>query len=180
MWLEGRMMNTVHGAMLGFAITMGALVCSAQDATIPIRQIERDAQLSARLTAPAGDAVISHAHEMWSGSSSAAGFVSVTSESARPQTLSRGFFLINGLHLGMAAFDVGMTQHCLADRNSREGNPLMPSSLAGQVSVEIASVGIATFVSYRLKKHGSKLWLLSPSIGIAAHTVGVVSGLARY
>lgn len=173
-------MNTLHGTTIGLALVLGGLVCSAQDATIPIRQIERDAQLSANLTLRAGDAAINHANEIWSGSSPAAGFVPVPRATAHPQTLSRGFFLINGLHLGMAAFDVGMTQHCLADHNCREGNPMMPSSLAGQLSVDFASVGLGTFVSYRLKKHGSKLWPLSPVVGIAAHGVGVASGFAHY
>jgi hypothetical protein len=180
MWLEGRLMNTLHGAMIGLALVLGGFVCSAEEATIPIRQIERDAQLPAKLTALAGGATIGRAYEMPSGSSSATGFVPAPRATAHPQTLSRGFFLINGLHLGMAAFDVGMTQHCLADHNCREGNPVMPSSLAGQLSEEIASVGLGTFVSYRLKKHGSKLWLLSPVVGIATHTVGVASGFAHY
>jgi hypothetical protein len=80
----------------------------------------------------------------------------------------------------MAVFDVGMTQHCIADHHCREGNPLMPSSLAGQLSVDFAYVGYGTFVSYRLKKHRNRLWLLSPAVGIAAHAVGVESGFAHY
>jgi hypothetical protein len=179
MRLEGSM-NTVHSAILALAMTMGGLVCSAQDATVPIRQIERDAQLATKLPAPAGDVAINYADEMPSGSSSAAGFVFVARTPARPQTLSKGFFLLNGLHLGMAVFDVGMTQHCIADHHCREGNPLMPSSLAGQLSVDFAYVGYGTFVSYRLKKHRNRLWLLSPAVGIAAHAVGVESGFAHY
>jgi hypothetical protein len=86
---------------------------------------------------------------------------------------------MNGLHLGMATFDVAMTQRCIADHHCQEGNPLMPSSLAGQLSIDFAYVGYGTFVSYRLKRHGSKLWWLSPTVGAAAHTVGVAIGFAH-
>jgi hypothetical protein len=86
---------------------------------------------------------------------------------------------MNGLHLGMAAFDVAMTQRCIADHYCKEGNPLMPSSLAGQLSIDLAYVGYGTFVSYRLKRHGSKLWWLSPTVGVASHTVGVATGFAH-
>jgi hypothetical protein len=79
----------------------------------------------------------------------------------------------------MAVFDVEMTQHCIANHHCVEGNPLMPSSHAGQLSVNFALVGYGTFISYRLKKQENKLWLLSPTVGIAAHTVGVASGFAN-
>lgn len=91
--------------------------------------------------------------------------------------MSRGFFLLNGLHLGLAVLDVEMTQHCLANHHCVEGNPLMPSSHAGQLGINFALVGYGTFISYRLKKQGSKLWVLSPAAGIAAHAVGVASGI---
>jgi hypothetical protein len=51
-------MNAVNGTMLCLAVAMGALACSAQDATIPIRQIERDTQLSAKLATPGGEAAV--------------------------------------------------------------------------------------------------------------------------
>ena len=172
-------MNAVNGTMLCLAVAMGALTCSAQDATIPIRQIERDAQLSAKLAAPGDEAAVSHSNGIPSGSSSAADFLLAPPADKAPRTLSRGFFLLNGLHLGMAAFDVATTQRCIADHQCKEGNPLMPSSLAGQLSVDFAYVGWGTFVSYRLKRHGSKLWWLSPTVGVASHAVGVASGFAH-
>jgi hypothetical protein len=179
MWLEGSM-KTAPGAILSLAIAMGGLFCSAQDATIPFRQIERDAQLSARLTVPADNAAISRAYSLPSESSPAAGFVFVPRATAPPKTLSSGFLFISGLHLGMSGLDIAMTQHCIADYHCREANPLMPSSLAGQLGVDFAYFGYGTFVSYRLKKRGNQLWLLSPTVGIAAHAVGVASGFAHY
>ena len=172
-------MNAVNGTMLCLAVAIGALACSAQDATVPFRQIERDAQLSAKLTAPDGEAAVSHSNGIPSGSSSAASLVLAPPAYKAPRTLSRGFFLMNGLHLGMAAFDVAMSQRCIADHQCREGNPLMPSSLAGQLSINFAYVGYGTYLSYRLKKRGSKLWWLSPFVGVASHTVGVASGFAH-
>ena len=178
-------MNTLHGAILGLAMAMGGLVCSGQELTsqepaVPFQQIERDAQLSAKLSVPTSDAAIHSAYEMPSRPSIANGYVFVPPATTAPRTLNKEFFLINGLHLGMSVFDVGMTQHCIADYHCREGNPLMPSSLAGQLSVNFAYVGYGSFMSYRLKKRGSKLWLLSPVVGVATHAVGVASGFAHY
>lgn len=85
------------------------------------------------------------------------------------------FFLLNGLHLGMAVFDVEMTQRCIASHRCHEANPLMPSSRAGQFSVNFALVGSGAWASYWLKKH-KKLWWLPPSTGIVAHSLGVATG----
>jgi hypothetical protein len=156
---------------------MGSFACSAQDAKIPMKQIARDAQLSARATMPANEAAISRAAEAFSGSFSSSGFVLPPPVADSPRTLSAGFFLLNGLHLGMAVFDIEMTQHCIANGHCVEGNPLMPASHAGQLGVNFALVSYSTFISYRLKKKESKLWILSPIVGISAHTIGVASGI---
>jgi hypothetical protein len=173
-------MNTVHGTILGLAIAMGSLLSSAQETKIPFRQIERDAQLSARLAVPDSEAAINHADGMVGESSSSAGSVFVAPVYKAPRTLSRGFFLLNGIHLGMATLDMAMTQHCIADHHCVEGNPLMPSSMGGQLALNFAFVGYGTYVSYKLKKNESRLWVLSPAIGIVAHTVGAASGFAHF
>ena len=72
---------------------------------------------------PENEAAVGHAYGMLSGSSSSAGFVSVPQTPKTPRTLSKGFFLVNGMHLGMAVFDVEMTQHCIANHHCIEGNP---------------------------------------------------------
>src|ERR1035438_3609493 len=158
---------------------MGGLACSGQGAKIPLRQIEKDAQLSASATVPANEAAVSHSYEMSSGASTSAGFVFVPPTPPRPRTLSKGFLLLNGLHLGMAVFDVEMTQHCIANHHCVEGNPLMPSSHAGQLGVNFALVGFGTFISYRLKKQENKLWLLSPTVGIAESSHSLFSCFAN-
>ena len=43
----------------------------------------------------------------------------------------------------------------------------------------IGMAGATTFVSYEMRKHGSRLWWLPPAIGIAGHAVGIGSGV-RY
>jgi len=183
-------MNTVQGTMLGLAIAMGGWACSAQQATIPFKQLERNAQLSARLTVPGNEIASSiSSSSLYSSSLSpevvslepyAASYVRVPPVPvANPRTLSSSFYLLNGLHLGMAIFDVEMTQHCIATHHCREGNPLMPSSLAGSLSVNLVLVGSSSFISYRLKKHRASLWWLSPTVGTAGHTVGVASSIAH-
>ena len=171
-------MNAMHGTMLSLAIAMGGWTSSAQQTTIPFAQIERDTQLSARLALPGNGTSSSLVPGLGPAEPSAAGVVGVLSVRV-PRTLDSRFYLVNGLHLGMAAFDIGMTQHCMANHHCQEGNPLMPSSLAGQLSVNFALVGYSSFVSYKLKKHGSHVWWLSPAIGTGAHVAGAASGLAH-
>ena len=183
-------MNRARGAMLSLAMVMGGWACSAQQATIPFGQLERYAHLSARLAVPDNEIASSDSSSIDSSSSFspgvvspepfAAGFVHVPRVPvATPRTLSSKFYLLNGLHLGMAVLDVEMTQHCIATHHCREGNPLMPSSLAGGLSVNLALVGYGSYVSYRLKKHGSNLWWLSPTIGVSSHGVGVATSIAH-
>lgn len=86
------------------------------------------------------------------------------------------FLLVNGLHLGMAIFDVEMTQRCIASHHCYETNPLMPSSQSGQLSINLAIVGGVTWISYWTRKGGSKFWWLPPAAGAAIHGGGVVTG----
>lgn len=169
-------MKTVLGLLLGWVIAMSSFACSAQDTKIPLKQIANDVRLTATATVPANEAAIGRASESFSASSTSSGFVLPPPIAKTPRTVSTGFFLLNGLHLGMAVFDVEMTQHCIAYHHCVEGNPLMPASHAGQLGVNFALVGYSTFISYRLKKKESRLWILSPIMGISAHTIGVASG----
>lgn len=171
-------MKAIHGTVLGLTIVLGGWACNAQVPMIPFNQIERDGQLTATLELPA-----SVPSEGYSSSAAPAlplsgGFIR-TSALRTPRTVDSKFLLLNGLHLGLAMLDVGMTQHCLAAHTCREGNPMMPSSLAGQLSVDFALVGYGAFSSYRLKRHKSSFWWISPTVGATAHGVGVASGIAH-
>ncbi len=175
----GGAMNSVHGTIIGVVMAFGCLVCSAQDAPGTIREMNQEARLSVLAPSPSSEVGFSREFEMSAASSSSAGFVFAQPKNRFPRTVSTGFFVLNGLHLGMAIFDVEMTQHCLADHHCFEGNPLMPSSTRGQLAVDFATVSFGALASYRMKKNDSKLWILSPTVGIAAHTLGVASGFAH-
>jgi hypothetical protein len=176
-------MNTAHGMILGLAIAMGGWACYAQVATIPSGQIERDGQLSAKLTAPVNQPTGSlFLSSLPSGivpaehlSASAAGFVRVPHVKVS-RTLDSRYFLLNGLHLTMAMLDVVVSQRCIATHQYKEGNPLMPSSLGAQLGVDFALVSYGSFVSYKLKKQGSGEWWITPMIGVATHSMGVSIG----
>lgn len=157
-------------------LVLCGLNCWAQNAQVPFRQIERDAQLSARLIVPEAEAGMNRSGEAYSLPSASSGALYVRPTYKPPRTLDSKFFLINGLHLGMATLDVALTQRCISNNHCREGNPLMPSSFAGQLALDSAFVGTGAFVSYRLKRQNSGLWWLSPIVGLSAHTAGAVTG----
>jgi len=176
-------MNPTHAAVLGLVIAMGNLACMAQQVAIPFKQLEHTPLLYASLVVPGHKATGNRS----SGSFSTAGAVAEPGASGVERmppvrilrTANAGFYLLNGLNLGMGALDMGMTQHCIANHQCREGNPLMPSSLAGQIGVDTALVGYGAFLSYKLKKHRSKMWWLAPTTGIVAHGVGAATGIAH-
>ena len=170
-------MRGLFGTLIGYMmLTCGGAAVFAQSATIPFKQLEHDARLSAGLGVAASESLMTGT----SASSSASGLVGAASYEQpvykRERVFDSKFFLVNGLHMGLAALDIGLTQHCIATHRCREGNPLMPSSAVGQAAVNSAFVGYSFFISYRMKKHESKAWWIAPIVGTGAHTVGAVSG----
>jgi hypothetical protein len=89
----------------------------------------------------------------------------------------RYYYLVKSFHLGLALADVEMTQHCIAEHKCQEGNPLIPSSQAGQLSVNLGLFAYTATGSYFMKKHQTRVWWLPPAAGIATHTAGLVTGL---
>jgi hypothetical protein len=172
-------MKLTHRIILGSAISLVALGCQAQNLAVPLRQIEREARdpvLSAKAAMIENPSARTASDAAYAEPLASTGFVQPAA-TQKTRTLSTGYYLLNGLHLGMAILDVEMTQHCIANHHCTEGNPLMPSSQAGQLGVNFALVGYGSFLSYKLKKHDSKLWILSPTVGIAAHTLGFATGI---
>ncbi len=157
-------------------ICSGSLVC-AQNSTIPFKQLEKGTQLSASFSAPVPESMITGHSGSYGEPALAAAVNYVQPTYKPPRVFDSKFLLLNGLHIGLAALDIGLTQRCIAAGRCREGNPMMPSSLAGQAAVGSAIVGYGFFVSYRMKKHESKAWWLSPMVGIGAHTAGTMTGL---
>lgn len=173
-------MKLICRILLGSAMALAAAASPAQNTVIPLKQIEREARdpiLSVRAALPANPVARSTSGAAAAEPSASAEFVQPPPTFKAPRTLSGSFFLLNGLHLGMAVLDVELTQHCIANHHCSEGNPLMPSSQAGQLSVNVALVSYGAFLSYKLKKRESKLWVLSPVVGIAAHTLGAATGI---
>jgi hypothetical protein len=198
-------MSKAHGLALVLALVIVGRACFAQErpalavqSNIPFQQIQHAAQMQTiALIDPASSGGV---NAVGNDSSSAALASAVLAPDATPgsepavtswssyrpvspvatsRTLSANYFLLNSLHLGMALFDVEMTQHCISDHQCKEGNPMMPSSQAGQLAVSFGLFGYASATSYWLKKHHSRLWWIAPSTGIVAHSAGVATGFAH-
>ena len=170
-------MYKLSRTMVGLSLALAGISCWAQSSTVPFTQIEHASQLTASLSAPSSAALIKRSPAGDPALSSSSSFSYVLPVYKRQRVADSKFLLINGLHLGLAALDIGLTQHCIAAGRCREGNPIMPSSLAGQMGVDSAIIGYSTFISFRLKKQDSKVWWLSPTVGIGVHAAGVVTGL---
>lgn len=160
-----------------FTVVGGALAYS-QGAAVPFHQIQRDAQLQTLRAANDPDSAV--VMGALPSSLPAGGLVSVRPASpVNHRILDRYFFLLNGVHLGMAVFDVEMTQHCMAEHKCQEGNPIMPSSHAGQIGVSFGFVAYTAAGSYWMKKHKSKIWWAPSAAGIAAHAAGLATGFVH-
>lgn len=155
-------MSAVRYLALGLAVGM-AWACSAQktSSTVPLSP---DVYTSVHLKLT--DEPLAGVH--LETSSTRAGFVA-PAPAVRTRTADTKFFLLNGIQLGMAVFDVEMTQRCIASHQCRETNPAMPSSQAGQLSVNLAVFAFSSWASYWLKKHGLRVWWLPPAFGAVAH-----------
>jgi hypothetical protein len=173
-WWPDSSTNSICSAAFGLAIAMGGWSCAAQETSnllVPFPEAPQP-----RLTLAADESRTGFAADFMPGFASAAG-LRPAHPTARPHIVDRQFLMLNGLHLGMAILDEQITQHCIADHQCREGNPMMPSSQAGQITIDLALVAYGTGLSYWLKKHKSRWWRLPPDSGIATHTVGVSIGL---
>jgi hypothetical protein len=159
----------------------GAWSCSAQELEAPIPHLDKDVQLGATVAVPHNEILNGTASSSLPIGALAPSPIALTFVRTFPvkvnHPLDSKYFLLNGLHLGMAVFDVEMTQHCIATHQCREGNPLMPSSQAGELGVSFALVGYGSYISYRLKRHGTHTWWIAPVAGASAHAVGAATGL---
>lgn len=186
-------MKAAHSLILGLAIALDAYSCSAQSMNRQIMDVQTtdpgqlpsdiypDTPMKLDLESANDHATVrslpNFSRGAYSGTSNSSSSVVVSRPyPTSPRTADTKFFLLNGIHLGMAVFDVEMTQHCIANHRCHETNPLMPSSQAGQLGINFALVGSGSLASYWLKKHQSKLWWLPPATGTIAHSYGVATG----
>ncbi len=169
-------MKKLCGILLSVYFAWNGLACSAENIPVPFKQIEREAQSPASIAVLNFEVAVSRSYEGFVPPVAASSAVFASPMYKQPRTFDAKYLLVNGLHLGLAALDLGLTQRCIANHHCREGNPLMPSSLGGQLAMDSAFVGSGAFISYRLKKQDSRLWWMSPVVGIGAHTAGAVTG----
>jgi hypothetical protein len=169
-------MNAAYCIVLGLAIAVEGGGCSAQE-TPNTLQLPPATHMRTDLPLAGDNAAIKAPSGLHPEIASAGvGIVAPAAPVALRGIADSKFFIMNGIHLGMAVFDVEMTQHCIASHRCREANPVMPSSQVGQLSVNFALVAYSSGVSYWLKRRKSKLWWLPPSAGAAVHSVGVATG----
>ncbi|HZU09364.1 MAG TPA: hypothetical protein VFA02_05625 [Pseudacidobacterium sp.] len=163
-------MKAAHNVVLGLILISGAaLKCSAQEPQSP-----HVAASHAELASASSDNKVPAA--LLPSAPSSATVAPTPSPLQVPRVANKKYFLLNGFQLGMAVFDVEMTQLCIRNHRCREANPLMPSSHVGQLSVNFALVAYSSGVSYWLKKRRSKVWWLPPCAGIVVHSIGVATG----
>jgi hypothetical protein len=166
-------MKASHSSILALVIILGGKSCFAQSINTPAIKFDLESANNHAAIRSLPDFSL----ETYLGTSSTGSSAAVSRPYATsPRTADTKFFLLNGLHLGMAVFDVEMTQRCITNHRCHETNPLMPSSQAGQLSINFALVSSISLASYWLKKHQSKLWWLPPVTGVAVHSYGVATG----
>jgi hypothetical protein len=162
---------------VGLALALAGWMCPAQQNQVPFGQLQRDAGVPVQASALVGEVDLSPEDPFVSAGS----LISSPPPSVvPPKIVGKTYYLLNGLHLGLALADVEATQHCIANRHCQEGNPLMPSSQAGQISINVGLFAYAAGSSYWLKKRRAKWWWAPPAVGVAAHAVGVASGLKNW
>jgi hypothetical protein len=157
---------------------------------VPFAQIQRDVKMSMRagtdshlarlafsgdLSGP--DPLAYSSPEPPAPASSSAGFTR-TPVVRGSRSFDAKYVWLNGLQFGLAFADIETTQHCVDEHSCREGNPLMPSSPAGKLSVSLGIAAFTAVASYRMKKQRSKGWWIAPAVSVAGHAVGLASGLA--
>jgi hypothetical protein len=186
-------MKAAHYLVLGLAVVLTGGSCSAQSMNMQIVDAQTtnpwqpppdthpDTRMKLDLESANDHATVrtlpDFLPEAYTGTPSTGSSVLVSRPyTTSPRTADTKFFLLNGIHLGMAIFDVEMTQRCIANHRCHETNPFMPSSQAGQLGINFALVGSGSLASYWLKKHQSKLWWLPPATGTIAHSYGVATG----
>jgi hypothetical protein len=169
-------MKTARSAIFGLLLVIGILPLRSQQ--LPLDQLMQNNQMQALRAAndPAGSFP---AVALPTLSSSSAMVSRPPVSPARRRIADRNFLLLNGLHLSLSFADFAMTQHCIAEHKCVEANPMMPSSRGGQIGVGIGVFSYTLAGSYWIKKHNSRLWWIAPGVGIAAHTAGLMTGIAH-
>ena len=92
--------------------------------------------------------------------------------------VDKKFLALESGQLAAGLLDAGLTQTCIHQGTCKEGNPWMPSSMAGQFGVA-AGMGLANAgLAYYLKKH-TRYWWIPSAAAIGGHAWGASTG-SRY
>ena len=89
------------------------------------------------------------------------------------RVVTPGFVALNAGAMGMAALDVALTRRCIAAGTCHETNPLMQGSAGRMYGIALGVQAVGVLMSYKLKKQGSRIWMIAPVVGMGAHGVGV-------
>ncbi len=174
-------MKTGKGLALVLVIAMGTWACPAQETALPTEPLPSAPSASASVTLTASNSSDGMMPGVERGSPLIVNNLNGLHRAPvmTGRVVDRNFLLINGLHVATAILDVELTQSCIASHSCKEGNPMMPSSQAGQLAVSFAFVSYGAGIGYWLKKHGSRMWWLAPTAGTASHIAGAATGLAH-
>ncbi len=106
-------------------------------------------------------------------------FSSVLYSQDQPHKFDWKFWTLVGADAGATAGDIWITHDCLQAKTCIEGNPLMPSSLGGQIGLNVPLFSSQIFTAMKLHKEGSKLWWIPLISGTATHGTGIGVTLTR-
>jgi len=171
-------MKTAVLKALILSIAIVGIHANSQAASAPVTQFSSSTSLSPLVAS--NDPANSLISAPLPSANPSSGFVSRSPLApVHARVIDRSYIAVNALHLGMALFDVEMTQRCENQHTCREANPFMPSSQAGALSVSLGFFTYSAAGSYYFKKHHRTEWWLPSMLGTAAHTVGVATGFAH-
>ena len=97
---------------------------------------------------------------------------SVYSQTPAPK-IDWKFWVVAGADVGATTADVWITHNCLQAQICHEARPLMPSSLSGQVTINLSLFASELSAASKLRKQGSKIWWLPLVSGTSTHLAGV-------
>ncbi|MDE3199568.1 MAG: hypothetical protein KGN79_01505 [Acidobacteriota bacterium] len=172
-------MYAARGILINWILMMGAVLCAAQTKPAAWTKLPEAPQPQSRL-ATLSKPYLSDMNETswkWKANEDTSFAVTSSRTPRESRVIDKKYLLLNGLHLGLALADTEMTRACIDAHACREGNPLMPSSHAGQLAVDFGFFAYAAGTSYWFKKNHNGLWWLPAVGGSAAHTAGLITGL---
>lgn len=96
----------------------------------------------------------------------------------KSKTADRNFWLLTGVSVAMTVADIEFTQHCLHKHTCHEGNPLIPTADRTKLyPFQLGVTAAQSYLAYRLKEKGLKMWWL-PQVSLSvSHGVGVAFGV---